>query len=146
MVALRGWAIFSVRWQTEALWASPMMGPMPLPPSSKYLQRPGDPIDEAERASITKRLNDAFADGRITHDEYAVALDSVYAAQHLGDLVPVMEKLPAAVENVPAIVEQGKVPAGQLNDSKSLVPVAALISAVGLTLLAVLIILIVVIL
>ena len=42
---------------------------MALPPSSKYLQRAADPVDETERESLTTRLNSAFADGRITHDE-----------------------------------------------------------------------------
>ena len=84
-----------------------------LPPSSKYLQRSADPVDDAERESITRRLNQAFADGRISHDQYAADMDIVYAARVLGDLVPVIERLPAAVDNVPAIVEEGKLPAGQ---------------------------------
>lgn len=120
-----------------------MMAGMSLPPSSKYLQRPADPVDEAERASITQRLNDAFADGRLTHDEYSAAMDIVYDARTLGDLVPVMEKLPAAAANVPAIVEQGGPPAGQLTQPRSLVPVAVMVGAVGVTLLAVLAILLV---
>lgn len=123
-----------------------MMGGMPLPPSSKYLQRPGDPIDEAERGSITQRLNDAFADGRLTHEQYVQAMDIVYAADTLGDLVPVMETLPAPASNVPAIVEQGGQPAGQLTESRALVPAAALVGVVGLSLVAVLIILLVLIL
>lgn len=123
-----------------------MMGHMPLPPSSKYLQRPGDPVDETERAAITQRLNDAFADGRLAHDEYAEAMDIVYDARTLGDLVPVMEKLPAAATNVPAIVEQGGLPAGQLAEPRSLVPAAVMVGVVGLSLLAVLAILLVLIL
>ena len=59
-----------------------------LPPSSKYLQRSADPVDDAERESITRRLNQAFADGRISHDQYAADMDIVYAARVLGDLVP----------------------------------------------------------
>ncbi|GAA4904689.1 hypothetical protein GCM10025789_24790 [Tessaracoccus lubricantis] len=114
---------------------------MPLPPSSKYLQRANDPVDETERSSITQRLNDAFADGRLTHDEYAAAMDVVYDARTLGDLVPVMEKLPAAATSVPAIVEQGGPPAGQVSEARSLVPVAALVGIVGVSLVAVLIIL-----
>ena len=45
---------------------------MALPPSSKYLQRAADPVDDVERESLTARLNSAFAEGRVTHDEYAV--------------------------------------------------------------------------
>lgn len=120
-----------------------MMVSMPLPPSSKYLQRPADLVDETERASITQRLNDAFADGRLTHDEYAAAMDIVYDARTLGDLVPVMEKLPAAATNVPAIVEQGGPPAGELTQSRSLVPAAVMVGAVGVSLLAALAILLI---
>lgn len=118
-----------------------MIGHMALPPSSKYLQRPGDPVDETERASITQRLNDAFADGRISHDEYSSSMDIVYDARTLGHLVPVMEKLPAAVENVPAIVEQANLPAGQLSEPRSLIPAAIMVGTVGVVLVAVLVIL-----
>ncbi len=68
-----------------------------LPPSSKYLQRSADPVAAAERESRTRRLNQACADGRISHDQYAADMDIVYAARVLGDLVPVIERLPAAI-------------------------------------------------
>ena len=115
-----------------------------LPPSSKYLQRSADPVDDAERESITRRLNQAFADGRISHDQYAADLDIVYAARVLGDLVPVIERLPAAVDNVPAIVEEGKLPAGQLTAARNLVPAAVMVGVVGVTLIAMLLLLLVV--
>ncbi|NHB84080.1 DUF1707 domain-containing protein [Tessaracoccus sp. HDW20] len=79
------------------------------------MQRSGDPVDDAERDSLTARLNDAFGDGRISHDEYAAAMDTVYGARTLGDLVPVIEKLPAAAANIPAIVTQAaRLPATSL--------------------------------
>ncbi len=115
-----------------------------LPPSSKYLQRSADPVDDAERESITRRLNQAFADGRISHDQYAADMDIVYAARVLGDLVPVIERLPAAVDNVPAIIEEGKLPAGQVTASRNLVPAAIMVGVVGVTLLAMLLLLLVV--
>lgn len=120
-----------------------MMEPMALPPSSKYLQRPNDLVDEVERDSINKRLNAAFADGRITHDEYAVAMDQVFGAKTLGDLVPVIEKLPAAATNVPAIVEQSGPPAGNVSQSRNLLPVTIGVTVVGVTLLAVVLMLVV---
>ncbi len=115
---------------------------MALPPSSKYIQRSADPVDDTERDAITRRLGDAFADGRIPHDQYSADMDIVYAARTLGDLVPVIERLPAAVDNVPAIVEQGKLPAGQVAAPRSLIPAAIMVGVVGVTLLAMLLLLI----
>lgn len=113
-----------------------MMAGMALPPSSKYLQRSADPVDEVERESITQRLNGAFADGRLSHDEYAAAMDTVYAARTLGDLVPVIERLPARIENTPAIVGQGSLPAGQVTEARNLAPIGLLVGGVGVVLIA----------
>lgn len=115
---------------------------MALPPSSKYLQRALDPVDEVERESLTARLNSAFADGALSHDQYALAMDAVYDAKNLGDLVPVIEQLPPPAANVPAIVEQGKLPAGSVSEGRNLMPQALLIGGVGLVLVVVLAILI----
>ncbi|TRY19895.1 DUF1707 domain-containing protein [Tessaracoccus rhinocerotis] len=94
-----------------------------LPPSSKYLQRPDEPVEEQERESITQRLSDAYADGRMSQDDYMSSLDVVYAARSLGELVPVVEKLPAAADNTPAIVSAGSAPAGEVTQSRNvLVP------------------------
>lgn len=103
-----------------------------LPPSSKYLQRASDPVDDLERDSLTQRLSDAFADGRLGQDDYMAALDTVYAASTLGDLVPVVEQLPAAAAQVPAIVATGaSVPAGEVAPSRSLVgPAVAIVGGV----------------
>lgn len=121
-----------------------MMGAMALPPSSKYLQRSGDPVDDAERDSLTARLNAAFGDGRLGHDDYARFMDVVYGASTLGELVPVIECLPAAADNTPAIVAQGGLPAGTVGRSRDLAPFAIVVGAVGVALIAVLAILLVV--
>lgn len=89
-----------------------------LPPSSKYLQRADLPVDEVEREALTKRLSDAYADGRMEQADYLAALDVVYGASRLGDLVPVVERLPAAATEVPAIVGTGAAPAGELVPSR----------------------------
>lgn len=117
---------------------------MALPPSSKYLQRAADPVDEVERESLTARLNAAFSDGRISHDEYAQAMDVVYAARTLGDLVPVIERLPAASVDVPAIVQQGGPPAGRVTEPRNLIPMAIGVGVVGVALVAILMLLLVV--
>ncbi|MHA6512373.1 DUF1707 SHOCT-like domain-containing protein [Tessaracoccus sp. Z1128] len=118
---------------------------MALPPSSKYLQRAADPVDERERESLTARLNGAFADGRITHEQYAEAMDVVYAAHSLGDLVPVIERLPAAVAEVPAIVARGgSTPAGRVSESRNLLPLAVGVGVVGVALVSILVLLLMV--
>ncbi len=119
------------------------MGPMALPPSSKYLQRGDEPVDDAERDSMTVRLNAAFADGRITHEQYAESMEHLYAARRLADLVPVVEHLPAPAPEVPAIVEKGTAPAGRLAESRDMRPAAFAVVAVGAVLIAVLAILVV---
>lgn len=48
-----------------------------LPPSSRYLQKSADPVEDQERESLTQRLSDAYADGRLPQDEYMAALDVV---------------------------------------------------------------------
>ena len=121
-----------------------MMGRMALPPSSKYLQRAADPVDEVERESLTTRLNTAFGDGRITHEQYSYAMDIVYAARNLGDLVPVIEQLPAAAAEVPAIVQQGGPPAGRVTEPRNLVPLAIGAGVVGVALVAILMLLLVI--
>ena len=89
-----------------------------LPPSSKYHQRAESPVDEVEREALVKRLSDAYADGRMEQDDYLSALDAVYGANRLGDLVPVVERLPAPATEVPAIVGTGTAPAGELVPAK----------------------------
>lgn len=95
-----------------------------LPPSSKYLMRPEAPVDDGERDFLTRRLSDAYADGRISHEDYMAAIDVVYSASRLGDLVPVAERLPAAAVEVPAIVATGQLPAGHVAPARNVVPAA----------------------
>lgn len=91
-----------------------------LPPSSKYLQRSAEPVSDGERESLTQRLADAFADGRLPQDEYLEQLDLLYRARNLGELVPVVEKLPAPASDVPEVVGQGRGTPGTFNDSRNL--------------------------
>ena len=43
-------------------------------------------------------------------------MDVIYGAKTLGELVPVVEQLPAAALETPAIVGEGKLPAGQTGE------------------------------
>lgn len=97
-----------------------------LPPSSKYLMRPEEPVSDEEREFLTRRLSDAYADGRLSHEDYIAAIDTVYAAHSLRDLVPVAERLPAASVEVPAIIGPGALPAGQVAPTRNIVPAALL--------------------
>ncbi len=66
-----------------------------LPISSKYRSTPEAAVDEVEREDVAARLNDAFTRGDVSSDDYRALLDEVYAAGTLGELAPVVEKLPA---------------------------------------------------
>ena len=72
-----------------------------LPPSSRYLQRADEPVDETEREALSKRVSDAFADGRLESDSYQQSMDVIYGAKTLGELVPVVEQLLAAALETP---------------------------------------------
>ncbi|NLE97812.1 MAG: DUF1707 domain-containing protein [Propionibacterium sp.] len=99
---------------------------MELPPSSKYIARRDEPVSDAERDSLTKRLADEFEQGRMTHDDYSRALDTLYDATTLGELVPVVEAVPDAGASVPAIVGESTGRPGELAPIRSgaLPPVA----------------------
>lgn len=90
-----------------------------LPRSSKYRSTPDEPVSDQERDQLTTRLNQAFADGKLTQEDYSAKLDELYVATKLGDLVPVVESLPAAqTYQDPAIVQQLGQP-GELSTARN---------------------------
>lgn len=96
-----------------------------LPISSKYHSQSHEPVSEAEREDLSKRLNDEFTKGTIDADHYPALLDRVYEAKTLGELVPVVEALPVKTTyDQPDIVMQAGGPAAgeltQSNDAKKL--------------------------
>lgn len=115
-----------------------------LPISSKYRSLPDQPITEAEREDLARRLNEEFAKGKIDQDDYRSLLDVVFAARTNGDLLPVAEALPVkATHNQPAIVAQTGEP-GQLSESRGPANKLALAAVAGGGLLAVLLVLLLV--
>ena len=84
-----------------------------LPPSSRYLQRADEAVEEIEREALAQRVSDAYADGRLEVESYRQSMDVIYGASTLGELVPVIKQLPAAAVNTPEIVGKGTLPAGQ---------------------------------
>jgi DUF1707 SHOCT-like domain len=51
-------------------------------------------LSDAERHLVVQRLNDGFADGRLTLDELHERLDAVYHAATRGDVVAITADLP----------------------------------------------------
>lgn len=91
-----------------------------LPISSKYRSTPTQPVDDAEREDLTARLNDSFGKGDLPAEQYQAMLDQIYAAQTLGELVPVVEHLPVKqTYNSPAIVAQSGPAPGELTQHVS---------------------------
>lgn len=88
-----------------------------LPPSSRYLQRADEAVEEIEREALAQRVSDAYADGRLEAESYRQSMDVIYGASTLGELVPVIEQLPAAAVNTPEIVGKGTLLAGQTGTS-----------------------------
>ena len=74
-------------------------------------------MTEAERDQLSSRLNVAFTDGTLTQDDYQARLDQLFAAQKLGELVPVVEGLPPMqTYDNPSIITSGGQP-GEVSPS-----------------------------
>ena len=65
-----------------------------LPRSSPYRSTPDAPVTETERDQLSSRLNAAYTAGTLDADDYRARLDTLFAAQRMGQLVPVVEGLP----------------------------------------------------
>lgn len=106
-----------------------------LPISSPYRSTPEAPVTESERDRLSSRLNAAFTEGSLNADDYQARLDQLFAAQKLGQLVPVVDGLPPLqTYQSPAIIDSGGQP-GQLAEARkgsglTLVTVGALAGVV----------------
>jgi hypothetical protein len=63
----------------------------PRNPANTFLR-----ASDRDRAVIETVLADAFAEGRLTRDEYDERSDAVLASRTLGELIPLVEDLPVA--------------------------------------------------
>ncbi len=91
-----------------------------LPISSPYRSTPDLPVTDAEREQLNTRLNAAFTDGKLDADEYQSRLDTLFAAQKLGQLVPVVEGLPPLqTYESPAMVASGGGQPGQVSSARA---------------------------
>lgn len=66
---------------------------------------------DADRAKYADFLGDAFAEGRLTHEEYEERLAATMSARTYGDLLPVLADLPNSGMAVPAPPAAAPVPA-----------------------------------
>jgi hypothetical protein len=109
-----------------------------LPISSPYRSKPAEPVSDDERDRLSRRLNSAFTDGTLTQEEYQARLDQLFAAQRLGELVPVVQGLPPLqTYDSPAIIDTGSGQPGELAEAKSgnrlaVVAVGAVVGVVAL--------------
>jgi hypothetical protein len=110
-----------------------------LPISSPYRSTPDAPVTEAERDQLSSRLNAAYTAGTLDAEDYHARLDTLFAAQRMGQLVPVVEGLPPLQTYAdPAIVASSGGRPGEVSEARSATGVALV--AVGGVLLVVLLI------
>lgn len=103
-------------------------------------------MSDEEREQLTRRLNNAFEAGKLSQDDYSARLDQLYAARKLGELVPVVESLPAVQTYAdPAMVQQSGGRPGELatarDGSRMTVAVVGGIAAIVVVLIILLVIL-----
>ena len=65
-----------------------------LPISSPYRSTPDAPVTDELRNQLSAQLNTSYTDGAIDGDDFRRRLDTLFAAQRLGELVPVVQGLP----------------------------------------------------
>jgi hypothetical protein len=110
-----------------------------LPISSPYRSTPDAPVTDAERDQLSSRLNAAFTAGTLEAEDYQTRLDTLFAAQRLGQLVPVVQGLPPLQTYAdPAIVASPGGRPGEVSEQRSATGVALV--AVGGVLVLVLLI------
>lgn len=66
-----------------------------LPIGSRPPRDPQRPVTEGQRNDLTARLNTAYERGDLSLDDYQRLLGDAFEAKTIGQLVPVIEKLPA---------------------------------------------------
>jgi len=66
-----------------------------LPVELSYAHDPTGEVTPADRDDLSNRLNGAFAAGDIDMENYQTRLNALFQATKRGELVPVMQGLPA---------------------------------------------------
>ena len=90
-----------------------------LPISSPYRSSPDAPVPDQLRNQLSSQLNAAFTDGRIDGADFQARLDRLFAAQRMGELLPVVQGLPPLQTYAdPAIVASAGGQPGELAPSR----------------------------
>jgi hypothetical protein len=66
-----------------------------LPIESPFANDPNGGVSDDDRGALGDRLNQAYASGDLSAEDYKRNLDLLYAAQRKAELVPIAEALPA---------------------------------------------------
>ena len=75
-----------------------------LPVEYEYTHDPSGDVTPNDRDALADRLNDAFAAGDVTMDDYKARLQALFDATKRAELVPVLDGLPARYRlNEPAL-------------------------------------------
>lgn len=91
-----------------------------LPISSPYRSTPEVAVSDEERDQLNVRLNTAYTDGKLDPDDYQARLDILFRARKMGELLPVVEGLPALqTYNSPAMVASTGGQPGELSEARS---------------------------
>lgn len=118
-----------------------------LPISSKYVSTPDKPVDADERDRVVDRVNAAFEAGAFDDLDYRRFLDLAFSAKTLGELRPVVERLPAqATYATPGNIETASAPPGEVSPARA--PSSGLMlfagAAVGLAVVVLIVLLVVI--
>jgi len=74
------------------------------PVEAEYAHDASSEVTTADRDDLSNRLNDAFAGGALTMEDYQTRLNALFQATKRGELVPVIQGLPAQYRsNEPAV-------------------------------------------
>jgi len=91
-----------------------------LPISSKYVSTPDKPVDARERDQVVDRVNAAFEAGAFDDLDYRRYLDLAFSAKTLGELRPVVERLPAqATYATPGNIERAAAAPGEVSPART---------------------------
>lgn len=117
-----------------------------LPIGSRSPRDPQRPVADAQRDDLTQRLNTAYERGDLSLEDYQGLLAQLFEAHTTGDLVPVVQALPAQyrVPSAPqgAEVDTNLAP-GEVNQSRKRADLSLPMAKVGIGIAAVLAIIVV---
>jgi hypothetical protein len=99
-----------------------MMGRVDLPAQSPQPDPSLLRASDADRDRVAEQLRDALAEGRLTADEHAERIETVYSAKTYAELAPLLADLPSAATAAPAMPIRGDLPA-PVQQSSSIVAI-----------------------